>query len=131
MKKKYKYKPSGTTEQDLFVAVIEQLGHTATIKGDYIIITDECYEQLSDVSNHGAAGGFGGFIYYSETEEFFDKMEDEIMEYAQEEAEQLGHKNLFSMVGEFSNPPKTMQHFKNIMAWYALEQCALRFTNQE
>ena len=38
-------------------------------------------DEARDVSNYGLAGGFSGFIYHTEINEFFDRFEDEIQEY--------------------------------------------------
>lgn len=51
-------------------AVINQLGFDA----DELVNDGEAMEDvttiLSDVVNHGASGGFGGFTYYSDTRDF-------------------------------------------------------------
>ena len=38
-------------------------------------------DEIKDVAMYGCSGGVSGFIYYSETEKFFDKHEDEIYDY--------------------------------------------------
>ena len=40
----------------------------------------DCIEECRDVMNHGCSGGVTGFIYYSETSEFYDLYESEIEE---------------------------------------------------
>ena len=60
--------------KNLEQAVIEQLGYSAT--------DPEVRETLTDVSNHGASGGVGGFIYHNDTIEFFDNNRESIMELA-------------------------------------------------
>ena len=41
-------------------------------------------DEIKDVANHGCIGGVSGFIYYTETERFFDEHEDEINDYLNE-----------------------------------------------
>ena len=38
-------------------------------------------DEIKDVANYGCSGGVSDFIYYSETEKFYDKYEDEILDY--------------------------------------------------
>ena len=38
-------------------------------------------DEIKDVAMYGCSGGVSGFIYYSETEKFFDKYEDEVYDY--------------------------------------------------
>ena len=52
--------------EKLTTAVIEQLGGR-----------DENTDQtMRDIMNHGADGGFSGFIYYSDTVEFYNQNKD-------------------------------------------------------
>ena len=39
-------------------------------------------DEIRDVANYGCAAGVSGFIYYHETEKFFDEYEDEIYDYS-------------------------------------------------
>tara|TARA_R110002012_G_scaffold10705_1_gene48495 strand:- start:322 stop:639 length:318 start_codon:yes stop_codon:yes gene_type:complete len=41
----------------------------------------EDMDEVRDVSNHGISGGFNGFIYNYELNEFFNEFESEIEEY--------------------------------------------------
>lgn len=65
------------TLSDLDLAVIAQLtdGHgvTRNLVGGMCEIDEDTAQQLADVCrcSYGAAGGFHGFIYYTETREFF------------------------------------------------------------
>ena len=38
-------------------------------------------DEIRDVANYGCSAGVSGFIYYHETEKFFDEYEDEIYDY--------------------------------------------------
>lgn len=60
-------------------AIFEQLGCSK----DYFDETEfrEIVQTAQDICKHGISGGFGGFIYYSETAEFFDLNEERIADY--------------------------------------------------
>jgi len=47
-------------------------------------------QQLKDITNHGISGGFGGFIYYSDTVKFFKNNRAEIIELVREMAQEFG-----------------------------------------
>lgn len=129
-------------ESDLLIAlhyrVLSQMGVNYYISDTgTTIINEEDFIRLCDVGRYGASGGVSGFIYYSETTKFFDDNEDEITDFADEQAKEIGEKNMFTMAGNFNNPPDNMTSFKNIMAWFALEETARLFleyaqpTNQQ
>ena len=95
-------------------------------------------EMAQDVCIHGAAGGFHGFIYYHETEEFYLKNKTLIVEMAQEMADNLGT-SLTAMIQGFScldateeeigktlyGTRKTVDRFvANALAWFTLEEVA-------
>lgn len=68
------------TLDELDAAVIAQLGGTSRNVGDSCELSGEAADQLANVCrcSCGAAGGFSGFIYYTETREFFKAHRDEI-----------------------------------------------------
>ena len=35
------------------------------------------HNELADLANHGAQGGFGDFIYYNQTVKYFEQFKDE------------------------------------------------------
>lgn len=55
---------------------------------------------LKDIANYGINGGFGGFIYYSDTCDFFDNNADAIIARAEDLADELGQ-NLLDFVNSF------------------------------
>lgn len=65
---------------ELDAAVIAQLGGTSRNVGDHCELSEDAADQLANVCrcSCGAAGGFPGFIYYTETREFFKAHRDEI-----------------------------------------------------
>ena len=114
-------------------AVIEQLG--------YVVYDQEVREILTDVNNHGASSGVGGFIYYHETIDFFDKNRDVIMALAKDMADDVGYTSTNEMISKFHclNDNYTLDEIvealhgidndastqvKNAMAWFALEEIA-------
>lgn len=114
-------------------AVIEQLGHEE--------LDEECKQTLSDITIGGADAGFSGFIYYSDTVEFYDKNKREILSMAKEMAEDFCEAGVFTMISNFNaikhlnlgpdgvaeaiyNDTEDTQAVKNIMAWFALEEVA-------
>ena len=126
---------------DLEKAVIEQMTGTTY---DYLEdVEEDTLEELRNVSSCscGAAGGFTGFIYYSETVDFFNRNGDLILDFAKEECKNLyGNDDIFLMFNGF-NCLKDLSitdivdgiyvsgsdyetTVKNGLAWYALEEVA-------
>jgi len=100
-------------------------------------------ESLQDICNHGADGGYHGFIYYDDTCKFFRAHKLAIIELAEELAEDLGEnvleliKNFNCLHGEYStaeiakvlygrwdNNSNYHTQIANAMAWFALEEVA-------
>ena len=125
----------------LHSAVIIQLGY------DPDDMSEECRQTLSDINNHGIDGGFSGFIYYSETVEFFSRNRETILACAEDLAEALGE-DCFTMISNFiclkglnlkpsdiakicytAEPHDDAQQVKNALAWFAAEETARSFEN--
>lgn len=102
--------------------------------------TQEC----SDVVEHGAACGFGNFIYYTDTVAFTAKNRKAIAAYAAEQSKEIGYKDEIEMVlgfnclqhedltssdiaralyGRLTDDDKKTTIY-NVLAWYALEEVA-------
>lgn len=75
----------------LIRAVVNQLGGWEAFQ-----------EKAPDISNHGAAGGFGGIIYYSETVAFSKKHKKLIVEYAEQLAADIGDGDAFQLIAGFN-----------------------------
>ena len=121
---------------DLQKAVYEQLGcsNIEDFKGELKnVLACSC----------GADGGFNGFIYYSETCEFFDKNEKLIFEKLLDDRCSIGYNSLTEMLKSFNcfknidtwlierfliNPQdeenEEQTTLKNGLAWYCLEETA-------
>lgn len=122
-------------------AVIKQLGYDPDDTEN-----EEMLSTMSDIANYGISGGFSGFIYYSDTVEFFKKNRSRIVEMCKEYADEFGQ-DVISMVAGFNclnDDPETRDeigraiygHMKpddtlvaNALAWFAAEECAREFEN--
>jgi len=86
------------------------------------------HNELADCANHGCEGGFGDFIYYSDTIRYFEQFKEECFDIISEYKE---------MTGEEGFPPyidKNMDSytsFANAMIWFAVEWVAREITNGE
>jgi hypothetical protein len=119
----------------LIKAVIDQLGSEG----------DDLKANFEDITNHGIDGGFGGFIYYSDTIEFFKKNKKEITELVFEMAEEFGQtpiefvrgfnclKSTFENAAEaeaeisralYGRLDKDDTQVPNALAWFAGEEVA-------
>ena len=78
------------------------------------------YEEIKEINNHGITGGFGKFIYYSDTVNFWKKNKNEIKKLAENIYYEIGYKNISEMLLSF-NCFKNYDHEdkENILkAWY-------------
>ena len=115
--------------------VIEQFGDAEYFK--------ECAQ---DIVNHGASGGYGGFIYYSDTVPFGERLRPYIRPILQEMAEEFCLDGMWSLLATF----KCMEglsmdeivdawhadddnHIQvmNCLAWFALEEVARSIVDRE
>ena len=129
----------------LTYTVIEQLGYEE-------LEDEELRSTLKDITNNGADGGFGGFIYYSETNKFARENMNLIMDQVKELADALGETPLemissfrclqgdkidpleiASIIYERTSPESqadgTETVVLNALAWFALEEVARDQTN--
>jgi len=96
-------------------------------------------ESAQDVSTHGIDGGYGAFIYYSDTVPFFKRNKKEIMELANDQAEEFGQGTLEMINGFgcmesldltidelaraiYSGKGDLTTNIFNCLAWYAGEE---------
>lgn len=117
-------------------SVIKQLGCGVTFEG---------LTELHSVTrcSCGAAGGFSGFVYYSDTVAFWRKNRAKITALMNYEADGLGEGSAFDMVSRFrslkdftpgeigralyGNFCDDLTQIYNTFAWYALEEVSYRF----
>ncbi len=84
-------------------------------------LVDGDYEDFGDVEtvyNYGCRGGVNGFIYYSETEGFFDRHVDEVMEEAE------------NFVRECDGVPKGFNFTRNDFTWLFVENTVSEFMGE-
>ena len=75
--------------------------------------TDE--DEIIDVANYGCSGGVSGFIYYNQTNEFFDDFEDDIEDVC---FDILGDDYL----SELAKCETSIQGLKNKMVWFVVQE---------
>lgn len=110
-----------SVEIEMFAEVSEQLGIDP--------YDPELYQIMQDISDHGIDGGFGGFVYYTDTEEFYDRHETKIMQIADEDAREFGLDDAMAMAGSLGKPEHRatdIRTLKNWFAWYIAERVAQR-----
>jgi hypothetical protein len=83
-------------------------------------------DHASDIANHGADAGYPFISYTSDTVVIFDRFAHEIWDWAVEEAEGLGCKNVAEMIAGFGRADMLSGYdqFRNLMVWYACEKIA-------
>ena len=145
----------------LDTAVVHQLGGDFKHdEGSRRVTVSECEaEELENVARCScvAGGGFGGFIYYYETWQFFRRNRSEIVAALQDMAETIGKGCAVDLVrgfscfkgdqptadevgrllwgeipAEWSDGSEIDEHYvANACAWFALEECASKWTDGE
>ena len=96
-------------------------------------------EKAPNIANHGIAGGFSGWIYYTETGAFYAKNQQLIVDMVESQANEYGYQSAPDMVKGFRNLDATMleigytlycnkrkhdTYVANALAWYAAEEVA-------
>lgn len=109
----------------LFEKIAEQMGYSDIYndKDDLICVLQE----MNNIYHHGCSVGIGGFIYYSETEKFFDENSSEIIDSHKDMADNLGE-SFDEMVSNFQNGGDYIldlleggNRLKNDLVWGYLE----------
>jgi len=106
---------------------------------------DNFTDRACDVANHGAAGGFSGFIYYPETVAFTRRNRAAIAELCESMAEEIGAGGAVALVRGFNclkgdytegEVARTLygtgdgeQIVANALAWFALEETARAYVD--
>ena len=95
------------------------------------LINNYSKEEVKDMAEYGLQGGFSGFIYYSETEAFHDKYEDEIWDLVHELAEDMGFKSSLDFINSWNHSKNvgSMTQFKNTLTWFAVEEASRSLVN--
>lgn len=118
----------------LQLAIVDQLGLSFTE-------VDDLRATLNDIHSYGIEGGFGGFIYYSDTVAFAEQNKADILDIARDMADALEVDGAYSLIAGFAclgdgytadsvadaiNNPAHEDYTQvlNAMAWFAAEEFA-------
>ena len=111
---------TSTTQSKMQVTTtkFDVLGHEFTL------------DELNDIGNHGMSAGVSGFIYSSELHDVYEKYENNIMDYLDEHAFDLGEKNGFRRVLNSMDRRgieyDSLQIFKEQAVWMFVELFAVQ-----
>jgi len=101
-------------------------------------------DMAPDIVNHGIAGGFSGWIYYTETCQFYAKNQSSIIKLVECQSDEYGYHSAQEMVKSWRSCDATLseigytlygnkrQHdtqVTNALAWYAAEEVARSFVD--
>ena len=111
---------TSTTQSKMQVTTtkFDVLGHEFTL------------DELNDIATHGMSAGFSGFIYSSDLHDVYEEYEDNIMDYLDEHAFDLGEQNGFRMVLNSMDRRgieyDSLQIFKEQAVWMFVELFAVQ-----
>ena len=86
------------------------------------------HNELADLANHGAQGGFGDFIYYNDTVKYFEQFKDECFAALDSYNEETGEEGFPKYINDNATGYIV---FANAMIWFAIEYYARKLTNGE
>ena len=91
------------------------------------------HNELADLCNYGAQGGFPGLIYYSETTALYDQYRDDIWEMLEEDRDQCGYQSCSELIASFNGAKNvgSDEQYKNLLVWYTAERIAFDITQGE
>ena len=105
---------------------------------------DSFREMAADVTNHGADGGFHGFIYYTDTVRFAERNQESLLQACRDMASDLGEGGAYSLIAGFNclksdadtvadaiNSKRYEDHdtVMNALAWFALEEVSRAYAD--
>ncbi len=102
---------------------------TATMQKFEILGQEFDMDALNDIATHGCVAGVSGFIYSTELAEVFDKNEEDIWNFLDEHAFDLGLKSGLQMVIDAVTRDDdfyTMQNLKEAAVWIFVELFAVQ-----
>lgn len=81
-------------------------------------------DQRRDLARFGAASGFPGLIYCSDTCKLYNEHKDELWELTNDIADGLGYENALDFLGSChgANSVRSDTQFRNLMVWVAAEE---------
>jgi len=90
---------------------------------------EEAKDFLNDLTTHGCVSGMiGKLIYYKDTNDFYDKYEDEI----EDLLEELGYKNRFEAIQSLNGSENvgSIEQEKNLLSWFGFEQTGFKILGE-
>ena len=110
----------------LFDEIVIQMGYNSKIYTNKYDLLD-VLKEMDTIYHHGCSSGICGFIYYNETEKFFDENRDEIIDSYKDMADNLGE-SFDKMISNFRNSGDYIidlleggSRLKNDLVWGYLE----------
>lgn len=89
---------------------------------------------VNDLQSHGCVSGVvSGLIHYHDTNEFYNKLKDEIWELLYNDCEDLGNNSIPEFIGTLNGAKDVNNHeqFCNLLAWYGFEQTCYKLFETE
>lgn len=83
------------------------------------------HNELADCVNYGCQGGFGDFIYYSDTRRHFEQFKDDCFAVIEDYNNSTGEKGFPKYINDNMDD---YTQFANSMIWFAVEYLAYNLT---
>jgi len=88
--------------------------------------------ELRELAQHGAAVGWRGLTYYSETSALYRRFSEEIWETLIKDAEEYGYRNVFEFIATFRLADvANREQVENLLVWYMAERTARELVGDE
>ena len=82
----------------------------------------EIKDFISDLLNHGCVSGMvSGLISFKDTNDFYDKYEEEIEDLLNDYKESVGFKSRNEAIDGLNGTSEDMKQQKNLLAWFGFE----------
>lgn len=117
----------------LLYAIVPRLGYGNIFSEttNHVSEIKECYQTLKNCAEHGAEGGYTGFISYHQTGIFYDEFKEDIWTLLTEQSEGSEASNTIEFINGFNGAKNVtdLATFENLLTWFALEETARYFTD--
>lgn len=88
--------------------------------------------ELHELAQYGAATGWHGLTYYSETTALYRRFANEIWETLIKDAEECGYRNVFEFISTFRRADvANREQVENLLVWYMAERTAQKLVDDE
>ena len=92
---------------------------------------DEIKNFFEDLQSHGCISGMvGHLIYYKDTNDFFDKYEEEIENLITESMENMDIQTRPLFIESLNGSAESISQEKNLLAWFGFEETAYKLFNR-